>query len=173
MTRRAVWAAGGVAALLGCAAIVAALLLGSSSSSSSRQHKRDPRGAREASTGAPTLPAVRPRPGDPKVTVSVSDRAVAAPIAPGFLGFSFEFEGVRAYTGSDPADVNPVLVQLIRNLTPSQAPVLRIGGNSTDVSYVAGPGVRPLPYQGYELTPGWMATTGALAKALGARMIMG
>jgi hypothetical protein len=167
--RRATWAAGGGAALLCCAAIAAAVLL----SSSPGAHRGDPHGEREASTVGPTMPADRPRPGDPKVTVSVSDRAVGAPIAPGFLGFSFEFQGVRAYTGSDPAHVNPVLVQLIRNLTPGQAPVLRIGGNSTDLSYVSGPGVRPLPYQGYELTPSWMATTGALAKALGARMIMG
>jgi hypothetical protein len=107
------------------------------------------------------------------VSVSVSDRAVGAPIPSGFLGFSFEFQGVRAYTGSDAAHINPVLVQLIRNLTPGQAPVLRIGGNSTDVSYVTGPGVKPLRYVGYELTPGWMATTGALARQLGAHMIMG
>ena len=103
----------------------------------------------------------------------MSDRAIGAPIASGFLGLSFEFQAVRAYTGPDPAHINPVLVQLIRNLSPGQAPVLRIGGNSTDVSYVVGAGVKPLPYQGYELTPSWMATTGALAKALGARMIMG
>jgi Glycosyl hydrolase family 79 C-terminal beta domain len=162
-------AAAGAAALLCGATIVAAILLSSSSGSPERHAPT----AREASTVGPTLPADPPRPGDPKVTVSVSDREVGAPIAAGFLGFSFEFQGVRAYTGSDPAHVNPVLVQLIRNLTPGHAPVLRIGGNSTDVSYVAGPGVKPLPYQGYQLTPSWMATTGALAKALGARMIMG
>ena len=51
---------------------------------------------------------------------------------------------------SDPAQINPVLVQLIRNLTPGQAPVLRIGGDSTDVSYVTGagrqaPALRRLP----------------------------
>ncbi len=169
MSRRATWTAGGGAALLCLAAVIAAVLL----SSSSAERTRDPRGAREASTAGPTIPADPPRPGDPKVTVSVSGREVGSPIASGFLGFSFEFQGVRAYTGSDPAHVNPVLVELIRNLTPGQAPVLRIGGNSTDISYVVGPGVKPLPYEGYELTPSWMATTGALAKALGARMIMG
>ena len=168
MSRRAQWAAGGGAALLCCAAIVAAVLLGSSSPSGDAD-----RPARLASTVQPTLPADPPDPGDPKVSVSVGDSAVGAPIPAGFLGFSFEFQGVRSYTGSDPAHVNPVLVQLIRNLTPGQAPVLRIGGNSTDVSFVVGPGVQPLPYQGYELTPGWMATTGALARATGARMIMG
>jgi hypothetical protein len=168
VSRRALWAAGGGAAFLCCAAIAAAVLL--SPSSPSRGAARP---ARLASTAEPTLAADPPHPGDPKVSVSVGDGAVGAPIPSGFLGFSFEFQGVRSYTGSDPAHVNPVLVQLVRNLTPGRAPVLRIGGNSTDVSYVAGPGVKPLPYQGYQLTPGWMATTGALAKATGARMIMG
>jgi hypothetical protein len=166
------WATGGGAVLLCSVAIVAAILL-SSTSAQPKRDPRDPRAAREASTVGPSIPADPPHPGDPTVTASVSDHAVGAPIASGFLGFSFEFQGIRAYTGSDPAHVNPVLVQLIRNLTPGQAPVLRIGGNSTDVSYVVGPGVKPLPYQGYELTPSWMATTGALAKAVGAHMIMG
>ena len=165
MSRRFWWVAGAGSVLLFAAAMVAAVLL------SSTQPGPVPTGSRvaRASTVAPDPP----HPGDPSVSVSVSDRAVGAPIPSGFLGFSFEFQGVRAYTGSDPAHINPVLVQLIRNLTPGQAPVLRIGGNSTDVSYVTGPGVRPLPYVGYELTPSWMATTGALARQLRARMIMG
>src|ERR1039458_4244719 len=57
--------------------------------------------------------------------------ATGVPIRPGFLGLSFEFEAVRAYTGSDAAAINPVLVQLIRNLTPGQRPSLRIGGDSS------------------------------------------
>jgi hypothetical protein len=169
VSRRTTWLVSGGSLILGCAAVIAAVLL----SSSSAKPARDPDGAREASVAGPTIPADPPRPGDPRVAVSVSARAVGAPIASGFLGFSFEFQGVRAYTGTDPGHVNPVLVQLIRNLTPGQAPVVRIGGNSTDLSYVVAPGVKPLPYRGYELTPSWMATTGALAKALGARMIMG
>lgn len=161
MGRRFWWAAGAGSILVFAAAIIAAVALSSSDT---------------GATGTPaavTLPADPPHPGDPRVSVSVSDRAVGAPVPTGFLGFSFEFQGVRAYTGSDPAHINPVLVQLIRNLTPGQAPVLRIGGNSTDVSYVTGPGIKPLPYRGYRLTPSWMATTGALARQLGARMIMG
>ena len=110
---------------------------------------------------------------DPPVIVSVSDRSVGKPIPSGFLGFSFEFSAVRTYTGTDPRQINPVLIQLIRNLTPGQAPVLRIGGDSTDGSYVPAPGVRPPAYVGYRLTPGWMATTSALAKTLGARLILG
>jgi len=115
-----------------------------------------------------------PRPAaDPALTVSVDTAAAGTPIAPGFLGFSFEFPGVRSYTGSDPRRINPVLVRLIRNLTPGQAPVLRIGGDSTDLSYVPAPGVHPPASVDYPLTPGWMATTAALAHRLHARMIMG
>lgn len=169
MSRRGTWLAGGGALALVCAVAIAAVLL----SSSSPRDPADPHRAREASTVGPTIPADPPHPGDPKVTVAISGRAVGSPIPSGFLGFSFEFQGVRAYTGTDPGHVNPVLVQLIGNLTPGQAPVLRIGGNSTDVSFAAGPGVKPLPYQGYRLTQGWMDTTGALARAVGARMIMG
>ena len=161
MGRRFWWVAGGGSVLVFAAAMIAAVALSSSDT---------------GATGTPaavTLPADPPHPGDPSVSVSVSRRAVGAPVRSGFLGFSFEFQGVRAYTGSDPTHINPVLVKLIRNLTPGQPPVLRIGGNSTDVSYVTGRGIKPLPYRGYHLTPSWMATTGALARQLGARMIMG
>ncbi len=110
---------------------------------------------------------------DPAVTISVANRPVGTAIPAGFLGLSFEFQAVRAYTGSDPSQINPVLEALIRNLSPGQAPVLRIGGDSTDVAYVPTRGVPPPPYVGYPLTRSWLATTGALARAIGARMIMG
>ncbi|MFZ0091499.1 MAG: glycosyl hydrolase family 79 C-terminal domain-containing protein [Solirubrobacteraceae bacterium] len=105
--------------------------------------------------------------------ISLVDRGAGRAIPRGFLGLSFEFPAVKTYTGTDPAHINPVLVALIRNLTPGQAPVLRIGGDSTDVSYVPTSGVKPPPYVGYALTPAWLATTGALARTLGARMIIG
>ena len=106
-------------------------------------------------------------------TVRVGAGPFGPTISPGFLGFSFEFQAVRTYTGTDPHAVNPVLVQLIRNLTPNQAPVIRIGGDSTDVSWVPTPGIVAPPYVSYKLTPSWLATTAALARALGARMTMG
>jgi hypothetical protein len=137
--------------------------------------------AREAFGGSatgPALPAgappsVPPPARDPSLTLSVAEGAAGRLISPGFLGFSFEFDGVRAYTGSNPRRINPVLVQLIRNLTPGQAPVLRIGGDSTDVSYAPARGVRPPAYVDYRLGASWMATTAALAHELDARMIMG
>jgi Glycosyl hydrolase family 79 C-terminal beta domain len=105
--------------------------------------------------------------------ISLPTRATGRRVPDGFVGFSFEFRAVRAYTGSDPHAVNPVLEQLIRNLSPGQHPVLRIGGDSTDLSYAPSPGVTPPPYVDYQLTPSWMATTGALARQMGARLILG
>jgi hypothetical protein len=129
-------------------------------------------GSGEADPTSPAPAAAHP-PRIPRGTLiaRVGDQAVGRPIPSGFVGFSFEFQAVRAYTGLDPASVNPVLIALIRNLTSGQAPVLRIGGDSTDASYPSW--VKPPPYTGYKLTPGWMATTGALARAVRARMILG
>ena len=100
-------------------------------------------------------------------------RALRRHIPVGFLGLSIEFPAVRDYTGPNPHRVNPVLLQLIRNLSPGQAPVLRIGGDSTDMSWVPARGVKAPPYRTYRLTPGWLATTAALARDLEARMTLG
>lgn len=156
--------------MLVVAAIIAAVLVSrSGGAGSSNAGPGGGRGAAAVSTGAAV-----PRPArDPSLTVSVTPGATGRPIPAGFLGFSFEFQAVRAYTGSDPEHINPVLVQLIRNLTPGQAPVLRIGGDSTDVSYVPAPGVRPPAFVTYPLGPGWLTTTAALARRLRARLIMG
>ncbi len=94
-------------------------------------------------------------------------------MASGFVGFSFEFQAVRDYTGSDPRAINPVLVQLIRDVAPGQTPVLRIGGDSTDQTWWPIPGVPQSPGVIYTLTKSWLATTRALAVATGARLILG
>jgi hypothetical protein len=104
------------------------------------------------------------------LTLGASGRLVPR----GFLGLSIEFPAIRAYTGSDPHAVNPVFEALVRGLSPGQAPVLRIGGDSTDLAYVPAPGVTAPDFVGaYRLTNGWLATTAALAHDLGARMTLG
>ena len=105
--------------------------------------------------------------------VQIGGARHSRPIRAGFLGLSIEFAAIRTYTGKDPRHVNPVLVQLIKNLSPGQAPTLRIGGDSTDMSWVPIPGVVPPAVVSYDVTPGWLATTSALARTLGARMILG
>ena len=96
-----------------------------------------------------------------------------ASIRAGFVGLSFEFPAVRAYTGPDAAAINPVLVQLIRNLAPRQSPSLRIGGNSSDRTWWPVRGVMPPAGVSYRLTAAWLRTTRALARDLGARLVLG
>jgi len=91
----------------------------------------------------------------------------------GFLGLSLEYPSVEAYAGSDPAALDPVFVQLVRNLVPGQAPVLRIGGDSTDRTWWPVAGLARPPGVTYAITPRWLAVTRALARALGARLIVG
>jgi hypothetical protein len=106
-------------------------------------------------------------------TVTVGRPAPAAPIAPGFLGLSFEYQSAAAYAGGSPDTVNPVFEQLIRNLTPNQAPVLRISGDSTDHTWWPRPGIARSPGLTYALTPTWIATIASLAHDLGARLLLG
>jgi hypothetical protein len=95
------------------------------------------------------------------------------PIAPGFLGLSIEYPSIESYAGTDPTAVNPLLVQLIRNLTPNQRPVIRIGGDSTDETWWPVPQVQKPGGVRYTLTPRWLAVTKALTRELNARLILG
>ncbi len=105
------------------------------------------------------------------LTVATSPAGRA--IQPGFLGLSLEYPAVEAYAGGDPTAINPVFEQLIRNLTPGQAPSLRIGGDTTDWTWWPVPGV-PKPHGvRYSLTNDWVHVTAALTHALGARLILG
>jgi glycosyl hydrolase family 79 len=94
-------------------------------------------------------------------------------IPAGFLGLSFEYPAVAAYAGTDPGAVNPAFLQLIRNLSPGQAPSLRIGGDTTDWTWWPVPGVAKPHGIRYTLTPTWVRVTAALARDLGARLILG
>jgi len=114
---------------------------------------------------------LRPPPGTPVLRVGADPRA--RPIPSGFIGLSIEFSALPAYAGHDPSAVDPVFEQLIRNLAPGQRPVLRIGGDSTDRTWVAVPRIsRPRGIQ-YTVGPRWLQTAGALARALRARVTVG
>jgi hypothetical protein len=106
------------------------------------------------------------------LTLSVG-MPIGRAIPTGFLGLSFEYPAVAAYAGTNPRAVNPVLVQLIRNLSPGQAPNLRIGGDSTDSTWWPVPGVTKPHGIRYTLTPRWVRVTGALTRDLGGRLILG
>jgi len=111
-------------------------------------------------------------PGAP-LFASVSDTATGQAMAPGFVGLSLEYPALHLYTGRDPDAIDPVFLQLIRQLAPGQAPVLRIGGDSTDSTWWPIKGVIPPGGVTYGLNQGWLRTTRALAADLGARLILG
>ena len=67
----------------------------------------------------------------PRATARVGGRLIPA----GFLGLSLENTAIIPYAGRDPHRLDPVFVQLIRNLTARQSPMLRIGGDSTDEAW--------------------------------------
>jgi hypothetical protein len=109
----------------------------------------------------------------PNTTLTVGGARNGRVIRPGFLGLSLEFSTLEAYAGTDPARVNPVFVQLIRNLSPGQRPELRIGGDSTDWAWWPTASVhRPAGIR-IDLTPRWLGVTHALAATLNANMLLG
>jgi hypothetical protein len=108
---------------------------------------------------------------DAVVTV---DPSASGPVIPrGFLGLSLEYSSIEPYAGVDPLAVNPVFVQLVRNLTPGQRPVLRIGGDTTDSTWWPLPGLPRPPGVTYNLTEQWLQVTHSLVAALRARVIAG
>jgi hypothetical protein len=120
-----------------------------------------------AATGAGAQPAPTP------VQATVGATPTGGALPPGFVGVSLEYEALHVYTGQNPNAINPVFLSLLRGLTPGQAPVIRIGGNSSDQSWWPIRGMIPPPGVSYALTPGWLRTTRALAARLGAKLIMG
>jgi hypothetical protein len=120
-----------------------------------------------------------PRPSDPSPPVraselvSVSRGVTSQPVKPGFLGLSIEFQALRKYTGLNPSAVNPVFESLVQGLAAGAPPVIRIGGDSTDVTWLPTPGIRKPPGVSFNLTSSWFASTRSLASTLGARIVFG
>jgi hypothetical protein len=111
----------------------------------------------------------------PSLYVSVDDGPTGPARPAGFLGLSFEYSALEAYTGADPTALDPVFVQLLRNLAPNpgQPVVLRIGGNSTDTTWWPVKGMSRPPGVRFALTPTWLAAVRSLTTAVPARLIMG
>jgi hypothetical protein len=126
------------------------------------------------SASAVAAPAADPT--DPVTLYASVDGGPTGPARPtGFLGVSFEYSALEAYTGANPTALDPVFVQLLRNLasSPGQPVVLRIGGNSTDTTWWPAKGMSPPRGVRYALTPTWLAAVRALTTAVPAQLIMG
>ena len=123
--------------------------------------------------GASALAAPASRIAQDVAVVTVSRAQGGALIQPGFLGLSLENTAILPYAGDDPNAPNPVFLQLVRNLTPDQSPVLRIGGDSTDWAWYPVPGLSKPHGVRVTLTPRWLGVMHAVASDLKARLIMG
>ena len=110
---------------------------------------------------------------DDAATMTVDSSPYGRPIPASFLGVSLEYSSIEKYAGTDPAAIDPVFTRLISNLNPGQAPVLRIGGDTTDWTWWPIPGMAKPPGITYSLGDQWVPVTRALTRALGARLILG
>jgi hypothetical protein len=94
------------------------------------------------------------------------------PVDQGFIGLSIEYYAVESYAGKDPAALNPVFLQLIRNLVPGQSPVLRIGGDSADRAWVRSRDLARPAGAKVTITPDLLRVLAALGAHLNARFIL-
>jgi hypothetical protein len=103
------------------------------------------------------------------------DRAThSAPLPIGFLGVALEVSTVPQWVGdaTTPAQVNPVLVQLLRNLNPVGRPSIRIGGQSTDRSWWPVPKFSDPAGVTYSIGTSWANAALLLAERMDARYVL-
>jgi hypothetical protein len=86
-----------------------------------------------------------PSPAATANVLTVGGPATSRAIPAGFLGLSLEYFAIPAYAGTNPSAINPVFVQLVRNLAGGNPPELRIGGDTTDRTWWPIPGCGPPP----------------------------
>lgn len=125
-----------------------------------------------SSEGKVPAPALR---GSFASVATISPGGGGARVPASFLGFSFEYDGLARWEGLRAGPVDPVLVRLVRDLGGAGrgAPVLRVGGNSTDVSWWNPTGARRPAGVRYDITRRWLQRTSNLLKATGSRVILG
>ena len=122
--------------------------------------------------GTLALPAGASTAADAPQVITIGGPATRQAIPPGFLGLSFEYWAVPEYSGQSPRHVNPVFVQLIRNLAGGSPPDLRIGGVTTDNTWWPIPGASTPAGVVFGLSPRWIGVIGAVAAKLDTRLIL-
>ena len=82
----------------------------------------------------------QPSPAATAPVITVGGPATSRPIPPGFLGLSLEYFAIPSYAGTDPNAIDPVFVQLVRNLAGGQPPGDQDRGRHHRPHVVADPG---------------------------------
>jgi hypothetical protein len=109
----------------------------------------------------------------PGLDASVTAVPGGRPLPSGYLGLSIEYSALEAYAGANPTAIDPRFTALVRNLTPGQAPVLRIGGDSADWTWWPIPGIARPPGVTFTLNGRWLKVARATARTLNAKLILG
>ena len=109
----------------------------------------------------------------PTDVVSISSTPVGNPVPGAFVGVSLEYGTVSSAELPGRRGADPVLAQLIRNLSPGYPPVIRIGGESGDRTWWPLSGIPRPRGVDFALTPAWLADARELAQSARARLILG
>ena len=108
----------------------------------------------------------------PDVFARIGSPLNVPPIPAGFVGLSTEYNWAAQLAGP-PSHQDTVLERLVRQLAPGQSPVIRIGGDSSDHTWWPAPGLRYPDPTAFPLTPRWLSSVAAFARAIHARLILG
>jgi hypothetical protein len=98
---------------------------------------------------------------------------VVGRVQPGFLGLSIEYWAFGRSAGPQPSAVNPVLVQLLRNLEAGRPMVLRVGGGSTDHTWWPVKGQTRPPGVNYALSPKQLEVMRSVATLAHLKLLLG
>ena len=109
----------------------------------------------------------------PVISAQVSSNEVGPSMPASYLGLSIEYHALIDYLGRNPTALNPLFLTLMRALNPGQAPVIRIGGDSTDQTWWPVAGTIPPGGISYALNPDWLRVARALAEELDAKLVLG
>jgi hypothetical protein len=150
-----------------------ALLLASALLIAGCASSRATSGAHRGRSHLAAQPRRRGLPTRPASAESLTVGAPGRPIPRGFLGISMEMTTLEPFAGSDPRALDPVFLQLVRNLSPGQQPVIRLGGDTTDWSWAPIRGMARPPWVRFAVTGPWLRVARALASRLGAKLILG
>lgn len=112
----------------------------------------------------------------PLLTATVDPRSSGRTVPEHFQGFSLEWPTVRIFAGSEAFGLNGPNMELIRLITNEgrSAPVLRIGGGSSDLTYWDPTGTAPRgPRRKIAVTPDMLRTLGSFADRTGMPLLPG
>ena len=107
------------------------------------------------------------------VRVSVGGDSSAQAVPASFVGISSELKNLFVYGGKSASNLDTPFIALVRGLSPSSPPLLRLAGDSSDWTWWPVPGMRQPRGVTYSLTPAWAALAKAVASSLDGNLLVG